>query len=159
MQNGPEYQQLQRIISACLNTISEERSGLRKTKSQIPATSELWFLETQLKGVNTIHEFLRWIKEEFYPQFEKHRSKSYPDANSHLTRIFYALALELVSQVKQSDLFEKENQEFISRLIETPLEEKSLECPPTPILRSPSCNQISEDQKNWSDTINQPSPK
>lgn len=159
MQLGLEYQPLELIINACLSIITAQRSRLRKTKSQIPATSELWFLETQLKGVNSPSEFLTWIKEIFCPQFVSCQSKIYPDANSYINCIFNELALEILRQVKQSNLFEKETQEFITTLIKKAQEPVIPECPPTPILRSPSRNETSETQENLSETINQSSPK
>ena len=149
-----ENASLYAIVSACLKLINEERSRLQRTKSQVPATSELWFLETGLKSISSNGDFLTWVEEKFSPQLEKHRStpNPHPDSNPHLNRIFDSLALEIAKQVSGSDSFDKENQDFIVAMIKQETIEKHRESSPsTPLIYSD--DEMNARGQNWSDAI------
>ena len=137
----PENPGLYAIINACLTQIKNERPYLRKTKSQIPATSELWFLESGLKMIKSDGELLTWIKETFSPQLNKQRS----NLNVHVARIFESLAIEIINQLRQSDHYDQETRDSIEKLIGS-------ECPLTPIIKN--CPDENVIDQNWSDTIN-----
>lgn len=108
-----ENPDLQSIIRACLRHIESTRPTLMRTKSQTPATSALWFIESDLKSIATPQDFLTWVTEKFSPQYLQHRL----DRNSHVATVFNTLAAEILKQIQESTCFDKENQQIINNLI------------------------------------------
>ncbi len=149
MHSYDENTDLSSIIRACLNLIQSKRPDLKRTKSQTVATSELWFIEVDLKKITSLPEFLSWVKERFSPQFNLHRN----DNNKHVAKMFNAIADEILKQVQQSQNVDIENQQLIANLLGRADLKKSLERTLTPVLTVPLDNDEMDNEEHWSDTL------
>lgn len=149
MYSYSENPDLNTIISACLNHIQQKRPQFKRTKSQIPATSELWFIEVDLKKIQSLPDFLSWVKEKFSPQFLQHRNSQ----NKHVANLFNNIALEIVNQIKRCLSISEENKTFFVNLLTRDSLKKSAECSSTPPLTIPLDYDNEDDEMHWSDTI------
>lgn len=149
MYSYSENPDLNSILSACLNHIQLKRPEFKRTKSQIPATSELWFIEVDLKIIHSLPEFLNWVKEKFAPRFLQHRTSQ----NKHVANVFNNIAQEILNQIQRCQSLGKENQDFFVSLLSRDRMKKSSECSSTPPLTVPLDYEEMEVQDNWSDTI------
>ncbi|MDQ2993329.1 MAG: hypothetical protein M3R00_00045 [Pseudomonadota bacterium] len=142
---------LSSIMNVCLNLIQKERSDLKRTHSQTPATSELWFLESGLKNIKSLRDFLSWLKEKFSPQYKMHQLNT----NTHVIKIYDALAAVIVTHVQQSIQIDKEDREIIVQLITNAQMNNSPDSSlPSTADNSPTTHVGSPHQENWSDLIN-----
>lgn len=142
MYSSTEIADMNSILSACLSHIQQKRSEFKRTKSQVPATSELWFIEVDLKKIHSIPDFLVWVQDKFAPQFVQHRFNT----NKHIARVFNNIATEIINQVQRYNNIGPENQAAISALL-------VLESTPTPPLTPPIDYDNLDKQANWSDSI------